>query len=211
MRSHGSAYYNLFLRGGGSEGALVYLHPASRGTVYVNPEDPYFAEPVVDYRAMSNPADVDIEVEFVKFTRRYWTETSLSEYGPVETRPGEDVRDDEDLRAYVRANVSPSTFHPVGTSAMLPRELGGVVDQALLVYGVSKLSVVDASVMPDLPGAYTQQSAFAVAEKVSFFFFFSFLFFFFLFATFPCAPSCHFTLFVLDPSRQAKGMLTILC
>ncbi|CAI4219982.1 unnamed protein product [Parascedosporium putredinis] len=148
-------------------GALVYLHPASRGTVYVNPENPYFAEPVVDYRAMSNPADVDIEVEFVKFTRRYWTETSLSEYGPVETRPGEDVREDEDLRAYVRANVSPSTFHPVGTSAMLPRELGGVVDQALLVYGVSKLSVVDASVMPDLPGAYTQQSAFAVAEKAA--------------------------------------------
>jgi len=167
MRSHGSAYYNLFLRGGGSEGAIVFLHPASRGTVHVNPADPYFSEPVVDYRAMSNPVDVDIEVEFVKFTRRYFTETSMSEYGAVESRPGEGVQSDEEIRDYVRANVSPSTFHPVGTSAMLPRELGGVVDQELRVYGVKRLSVVDASVMPDLPGAYTQQTAFAIAEKVS--------------------------------------------
>jgi len=61
----------------------------------------------------------------------------------------------------------PSTFHPVGTAAMMPRELGGVVDEGLLVYGVKGLSVVDASVQPDLPRAYTQQTVYAVAEKVS--------------------------------------------
>ena len=38
----------------------------------------------------------------------------------------------------------------------MSRDLGGVVDQSLQVYGVKGLSVVDASVMPDLPGGYTQ-------------------------------------------------------
>jgi choline dehydrogenase-like flavoprotein len=55
----------------------------------------------------------------------------------------------------------------VGTAAILPRQLAGVVSEKLLVYGVKGLSVVDASVMPDLPWAYTQQTAYAIAEKVS--------------------------------------------
>jgi choline dehydrogenase-like flavoprotein len=41
---------------------------------------------------------------------------------------------------------------------MLPLELGGVVDEAL--------RVVDASVMPMLPGANTCQTVYAIAEKV---------------------------------------------
>jgi choline dehydrogenase-like flavoprotein len=167
MRSTNSAYYNLFLRGGTSEGAIVFLHPTSRGSVTIRPESPYFAEPDVDYRTLSNPADMDIHVEFTRFTRRYFAETRMKELGPEETRPGLNVTSLDDLKAAVRAAVSPSTFHPVGTAAMLPRELGGVVNEKLLVYGVKKLSVVDASVMPDLPGAYTQQPAFAIAEKVS--------------------------------------------
>ena len=168
MRSRGSGYYNLFLRGGDSEGAIVFLHPTSRGTVYVDPREPYFAEPFVDYRTLSNPADVEIEVEFVKFTRRYFAETRMSKYGSEETRPGAKVQTEDELREYVFGNVSPSTFHPVGTAAMMPRELAGVVDQELRVYGVRGLSVVDASVMPDLPGAYTQQTVYAIAEKVCF-------------------------------------------
>ncbi|SPO04930.1 related to alcohol oxidase [Cephalotrichum gorgonifer] len=167
MRSRGTAHYNLFLRGGGTEGAIVYLHPVSRGTVRLDPSDPYFSEPEVDYRALSNPADLEVEVEFVKFTRRYFTETRMADYGAVEARPGGAVRTDEEMAAYARANVSPSTFHPVGTAAMLPRELGGVVDEGLRVYGVKRLSVVDASVMPDLPGAYTQHTTFAIAEKAA--------------------------------------------
>ena len=51
----------------------------------------------------------------------------------------------------------------------LPRDLGGVVDQSLQVYGVKDLSVVDASVMPDLPGGYTQGPVYATSEKASHF------------------------------------------
>jgi choline dehydrogenase-like flavoprotein len=36
---------------------------------------------------------------------------------------------------------------------MLPKELGGAVDEVLGVYDVDELRVVDASTMPMLPGA----------------------------------------------------------
>ncbi|WYZ37838.1 hypothetical protein EsH8_II_001344 [Colletotrichum jinshuiense] len=167
MRSHGAAFYNLFLRGAATESAFVFLHPLSRGTIEIDTADPFFKEPVVDYRALSNPADVDIQVEFIRFTRKYFLETSLVEFGPEERAPGANLTTFEALSAAIRAQVSPTTFHPVGTAAMLPRELGGVVDEKLLVYGVKGLSVVDASVQPDLPGAYTQQTVYAVAEKAA--------------------------------------------
>lgn len=175
LRAKDAAFYNLFLRGTNTEGSsIVFLHPLSRGTVHINTADPFFAQPRVDYRALSNPTDLDIQVEFVKFSRRYFLETSLAEFGPVEVSPGANVTSDEALREALRGLISPTCFHPVGTAAMLPRELGGVVDEKLLVYGVEKLSVIDASVQPDLPGAYTQQPVYAIAEKVRLLFFFWF-------------------------------------
>jgi choline dehydrogenase-like flavoprotein len=167
LRGSGSAVYNLFVRGTSNEGSAVYLHPLSRGTVNINPADPYFSEPIVDYRALSNPADADILVEFTRFTRRYFLDTSLRKYGPVEVWPGANVTSPDDIIAAHRNFLVPSSFHPIGTTPMMPRKLGGVVDEDLLVYGVFGLSVVDASIMPDLPGAYTQQTVYAVAEKVS--------------------------------------------
>lgn len=48
----------------------------------------------------------------------------------------------------------------------MPRELGGVVDEELLVNGVQGLCVVEASTMSILPGAPKQFTAYAIAEKV---------------------------------------------
>lgn len=169
MRSRESAAYNLFLRGGYEEGSVVYLHPASRGTVHINRADPFFSPPEVDYRALSNPIDIDVLVEFTHFTRRYFTETRLRALDPVELRPGANVTTREQIEAWLRGAMNPSCFHPVGTAAMMPRNLGGVVDEKLLVYGVKGLSVVDASIMPDLPGSYTLQTVYAIAEKVGHF------------------------------------------
>ena len=166
LRSKDAANYNLFIRGASVEGGVVYLHPLSRGTITINPSDPFIAPPLIDYRALSNPADIDVLFEFTKFTRKYWLETSLRQYNPVELLPGSGATTKEQVAEYLRANVIPSVFHPIGTSAMLPLKYGGVVDQKLLVYGVKGLSVVDAGVMPELPGAYTQQTTYAIAEKV---------------------------------------------
>jgi GMC oxidoreductase len=41
-----------------------------------------------------------------------------------------------------------TVYHAVGTAAMAPRDLGGVVDPSLRVYGTRNLRVVDASIIP---------------------------------------------------------------
>ncbi|KAK3372256.1 GMC oxidoreductase-like protein [Podospora didyma] len=165
LRSRDASVYNFFARGTTPESSIVHLHPLSRGTVLFNVSDPFFSEPLVDYRALSNPADLDILVEFTKFTRKYWLETRLRNWAPEEVIPGANATTPAAIIAYIKENLNPSVFHPIGTSAMMPLSLGGVVDETLQVYGVKGLSVVDASVMPELPGAYTQQTTYAIAEK----------------------------------------------
>ena len=67
----------------------------------------------------------------------------------------------------MRSVYTPFGYHPVGTAAKMPEELGGVVDEDLLVHGVQRLSVVDASIMPTLIGGTTQFTVYAIAEKAA--------------------------------------------
>jgi len=55
----------------------------------------------------------------------------------------------------------------VGTAAMLARELGGVVDGKLKVYGTSNVRVVDASVLPFQVCGHLTSTLYAIAEKAS--------------------------------------------
>ncbi|GAW15582.1 hypothetical protein ANO14919_049960 [Xylariales sp. No.14919] len=167
IRSPNTAFYNHVLTGAASSGTIVDLHPLSRGTVNINTTDPFKSEPVVDYRALTNPVDLDIMVEIIRFTRRYYFETRLQDLGPRQLQPPDTVTEVEDLKAFLSQSVNPSYFHPVGTCAMMPRKLGGVVDEQLKVYGVERLRVVDASIMPVLVGANTCQTTYAIAEKAA--------------------------------------------
>ena len=66
-----------------------------------------------------------------------------------ELKPGPDVIGREELEAALRERVE-LIYHPVGTCAM-----GSVVDSELRVHGLEALRVVDASVMPAIPGGNT--------------------------------------------------------
>ncbi|KAG4429642.1 hypothetical protein IFR05_014877 [Cadophora sp. M221] len=144
----------------------VFQHPVSRGTVNIDPRNPS-AEPIVDYRAFSNPFDLEIMVQLVKFVRRFFTSEAFAPYAPVEISPGANVSTDSELRAWIKEKYVPSVYHPVGTASLMRRELGGVVDEDLLVYGVKGLSVVDASVIPMIPGCPTTLTVYAIAEKAA--------------------------------------------
>jgi choline dehydrogenase-like flavoprotein len=50
---------------------------------------------------------------------------------------------------------------------MLPRSLGGVVDNNLQVYGTQNVRVVDASIMPLQVSGHLSASVYAIAEKAS--------------------------------------------
>ncbi len=180
LKKNNTAFYNLVITGGASSGAaLVALHPLSRGTVNIDLRDPSGREPLVDYRALSNPIDTVIMTDILRFTRRYHLNNpAMAALNPAEASPGSRISTDAQFADYLSQTLSPTEYHPAGTAAMMPRELGGVVDEELKVYGVQGLRVVDASMIPTLPGANTCQTVYAVAEKVSFPFLSPFMLFF---------------------------------
>jgi choline dehydrogenase len=87
----------------------------------------------------------------------------------TELAPGPTVGDDdqEGIAASVRARVS-TYHHPVGTCRMGPDpDDGAVVDARGQVYGIDRLHVVDASVMPTIPSANTNLPTIMVAERMA--------------------------------------------
>lgn len=57
--------------------------------------------------------------------------------------------------------------HQVGSMAMMSRELGGVVDADLKVYGTANVRVVDASVMPTQISGHLTAVIYSIAEKAA--------------------------------------------
>lgn len=57
--------------------------------------------------------------------------------------------------------------HGVGTAALMLRELGGVVDPALKVYGTRNIRVVDASVIPLEHNGHLMATVYAIAERAA--------------------------------------------
>jgi choline dehydrogenase len=165
LRSNNTSVYQFYINGRFAVNTgITLLQQMSRGNVFINTTDPSNSGPLINYRAFTNPTDMDIFVELVRFTAKYYLETAaMKELKPRITSPFTNVTE---IAAWARANANPTEAHPIGTCSMMPRELGGVVGQDLLVYGVSKLSIVDASVQPIIIGAPTVQTVYVVAEKV---------------------------------------------
>jgi choline dehydrogenase len=166
LRSKYTAWLQFALHGGASS-YYFNMHPLSRGSVNINISSPD-SEPVVDYRALTNPVDIRVDLAIVKAVRNYFSRPGeIQKLGPVEVTPGANVTSDKDLLAWISDALGPTAFHPVGTCAKMPLELGGVVDKDLRVHGIQRLSVVDASVIPLIIGGTLQATVYAVAEKVS--------------------------------------------
>jgi choline dehydrogenase-like flavoprotein len=151
--------------GGVCSRTSILQKPLSRGHVHINASAPY-GPPVVDFRVYTNPLDLEVSIESIKYTRKYFKSQHLAPLKPVESAPGPNVTDYEGILAHIRRTAGPSSFHASGTTAMMPRELGGVVAPDLKVYGLERVSVVDASLQPLIPGSHLTATVYAVAEKV---------------------------------------------
>ncbi|GKT79914.1 hypothetical protein ColTof4_12337 [Colletotrichum tofieldiae] len=163
-RDRKTAGQELMVLNGGTLLVTILMHPLSRGTVTLASADP-FDHPVIDPRYLSHPADRQLYADALKYDRKIIATDAFQALEAAEVAPGAEVADDASLGAYAAAGLS-TVWHPAGTCPMMPLELGGVVDSHLRVYGVSNLRVVDASIMPMLPAAHVQGTAYAIAEKV---------------------------------------------
>ncbi|KAJ7034605.1 hypothetical protein C8F04DRAFT_956198 [Mycena alexandri] len=151
---------------GSASTALCLEKPMSRGTVTLQTSDRY-AEPSIDFNTNINPVDVDLTISAARFYRTWMAAPSMQQLGPAELSPGTNLTTDAQLSTWVSSSMSSSTAHSCCTAAMMPQNLGGVVSPDLLVYGVTRLSVGDISVIPLIPATHTCSTVYAIAEKAA--------------------------------------------
>lgn len=145
---------------------MYFLKPLSRGTVAINSTDP-LAHPLIDYRTMADPVDFDLVVAAFLKNRQIMAQPSMRVLNPLELSPfGEGITDQE-LKRVLAGVAEPSAAHQCCTAAMMPRELGGVVNPEMEVYSVTGLRVLDTSFWPVVLTAAPTATTYAAAEKVS--------------------------------------------
>lgn len=116
--------------------------PLSRGRTHIISSSPLDL-PAVDPNYYAHPIDVAAHVASVHFARRMLTSGPLGEFFISEFEPGAEKTTDAQIENWLRANVT-SDNHETGSNAMLPVELGGVVDTSLMVYGTANVRVAGA-------------------------------------------------------------------
>ncbi|KAL3484389.1 hypothetical protein BJX62DRAFT_248446 [Aspergillus germanicus] len=149
--------------------AFLTLLPFSRGSVHVSSADPS-VYPVIDPWYLSVGWDAILQGKVAEAVQQFWdTEPVKGIVGERVQPPLEDVPADatgEEWEGWVRGSFAPY-HHLLVTAAMLPRELGGVVDPQLLVYGTENVRVVDASVLPTQVSGHLTSILYAVAERAA--------------------------------------------
>ena len=142
----------------------VVLHPESRGAVTLrsaNPAD----KPRILLNVLATDGDLATARRGVRLARRIYATAPQAELVEREIAPGPAVQSDADLDAYIRARAG-VTQRPVGTCAM-GVGADAVLDPQLRVRGVTGLRIVDASVMPAVPGGNTNAAVIMIAEKAA--------------------------------------------
>ncbi|MGW8400681.1 GMC family oxidoreductase, partial [Streptomyces lydicus] len=145
----------------------VPLHPQTRGTVRLASPDPQ-SPPLIDPRYFDVPADASVMVAGLRAVMDIAHRTPFAEYLARSYLPASDDLDgldDAALEEHVR-RWSATAYHPVGTCAMGTGH-DAVVNSDLEVYGVERLRVVDASVMPTVISGNTNAPTIMIAEKAA--------------------------------------------
>ncbi|KAK0496357.1 alcohol oxidase [Armillaria luteobubalina] len=145
---------------------VAYMHPFTRGRVHITSTNPK-AQPDLDPRYLANPADSGVLTSMISFMRRLFKTGPIAEsIQSVTVPPFDEDTPVEEINRFV-ADTLATVHHPVGTASMLPKELGGVVDSRLRVYGSENLRVVDCSIIPLELSCNIQSVAYAIGEKAA--------------------------------------------
>lgn len=111
------------------------------------------APPVIDPGFLTHDFDVQVLIEGVKLSLRFFAAPAWKGYvnGPLGDLANISLDDDKAIEASIRQNTA-NANHPIGTARMSPRDASwGVVDAELNFKGLSGLRIVDASVFVSPP------------------------------------------------------------
>jgi choline dehydrogenase-like flavoprotein len=140
----------------------------STGRLWLDSPDPD-RPPRLDFRYFTDPDGHDERtiVDGLKLARRLAATAPLSDWIVREVAPGPAVVTDDELSAYGRS-VANTVYHPMGTARLGPDDDPmAVVDGALLLRGVRRVRVADASVFPTTPAVNPMVSVLLLGEHAA--------------------------------------------
>ena len=138
--------------------------PKSRGHVHVVSPDPY-VHPEIRFNYLESEEDREGFRRCVRLTREIIGQPAMDRYRGVELAPGPEVQTDDEIDAFVRANME-STMHPCGSCRMGEDDMA-VVDSELRVRGIEGLRVIDSSVFPTEPNGNLNAPTIMLAERAA--------------------------------------------
>ncbi len=138
------------------------LRPQSHGEITLRSADPQQA-PALQPRYLTSEYDRKLMIECARLPRMLFAQPAFAPFAGKEIYPGTDVQTDAQLLAFIRSRAE-TIYHPIGTCKM-GVDAFAVVDPKLHVRGMEGLSVVDASVMPQLVSGNTNAPTIMIAEK----------------------------------------------
>ena len=140
------------------------LRPRSRGSVRLRSADPA-QPPRIELPGLREPLDLERLAE--AFVRGLEVAQHPEIRRLCADLPSPEPQAPAEVRELVGAN-SYSVPHVVGTCGMGPHpEDGVVVDSSGRVHGTERLSVIDASIIPNGPSAFTHLPTIMLAERLS--------------------------------------------
>ena len=145
--------------------SVANVQPTSRGHIRLKSADPA-AAPAIQPNYLSTDEDRRVAADSIRVTRRIVEQPALKPFQPVEYLPGEAVGDDDASLVKAAGDVGTTIFHPVGTAKMgRDSDPLSVVDERLRVFGLDRIRVIDASVMPTITSGNTNSPTIMIAEK----------------------------------------------
>ncbi|WP_101924901.1 MULTISPECIES: GMC family oxidoreductase [Luteimonas] len=143
-----------------------FLRPHSRGRITLVSNRVSDA-PRIEANYLGDDAGIDFArmVECARLSRDVLAQPAFDDVRGAAIQPEADNLSPQEIARFVRARAE-SVYHPAGSCRMGTDALS-VVDPQLRVHGVEGLRVVDASVMPALPGGNTNAPVTMIAERAA--------------------------------------------
>lgn len=148
------------------------LRPKSRGSIRLRNNDP-LSKPLLNPNYFSEPDDIDVLVEGIKFSIKIVETEALKKYGatydktPVKGCESFKFGSDPYWRCAVKRDTSPM-YHQSSSCKMGPKtDPYNVVDSKLCVHGLEGLRIADTSIMPSIVSANTMAAAIMIGEKAA--------------------------------------------
>lgn len=146
------------------------LHPKSRGEIRLKDNNPA-SHPLIYANYFTQPDDVKVMVEGIRFALRLAETKALRRYGfqldktPVQGCESITFGSDSYWECAMKRQTGPEN-HQAGSCKMGPKEDPlAVVNHELRVHGIDRLRVIDTSIMPKVTTGNTNAPAIMIGEK----------------------------------------------